>query len=329
MCLGEQFPPQIHLAAGFSQALPPTLGSRVEVPGLGVPHNVILVVGEAAEEEGTANQDDGGRPPEAIGPVIDVIHSRVIVKPEGLCVLHRVDYQGDDLEYSSQCEEASNNSQENEHLGSTQGEERENETDAEDDKATEERGRSCSSPCVLHEALAALVVGAAAAALLETPPPKGGCLDVVARLQPAAAGQRDDVEGDGAEQQQGQDPPAALAGQAAAQHVVGGGGRGAEEREAGAAAESGPASAYTATKGRGGSPEDAAQGLAAGERRSGHTLIPVTQSAPPRPAGSPGRLSSAARMGVSVPPAACSPTRLPPAQPHTPVDTPAPACALP
>lgn len=81
-----------------------------------------------------------------------------------------------------------------------------------------------------------------------------------ARLQPAAAGQRDDVEGDGAEQQQGQDPPAALAGQAAAQHVVGGGGRGAEERGAGAAAESGPASPDTETKGRGGSREDAAAG---------------------------------------------------------------------
>lgn len=99
MCLGEQFPPQIHLAAGFSQALPPTLGWGIEVPGLGGPQKVILVVGEAAEEEGTTNQDDGGRPSEAIGPVIDVINSRVIVKPEGLCVLHGVDYQGDDLEY--------------------------------------------------------------------------------------------------------------------------------------------------------------------------------------------------------------------------------------
>lgn len=334
MCLGEQFPPQIHLAAGFSQALPPTLGWGIEVPGLGGPQKVILVVGEAAEEEGTTNQDDGGRPSEAIGPVIDVINSRVIVKPEGLCVLHGVDYQGDDLEYGSQCEEASNDSQENKHLGSTQGEERENEADAQDDKATEKRGCSCSSPCVLHEALAAIVVGAAAAALVETPPPKRRCLDVVARLQPAAAGQRDDVEGDGAEQQQGQDPPAALAGQAAAQHVVGGGGRGAEERRAGAAAKSGPASADTATKGRGGSPEDAAPGLAAGERRSSHTLIPVTQSAPPRPAGSPGRQSSGSPRARRQGGRACASSRLQSHQiaaspAHTPVDTPAPACALP
>lgn len=210
------------LQQGFFQGLPPTLGGCVEVPGLGIAQKIILVVGKAAEEEGTANQDDCGRPSKAIGPVIDVIDSRIIMKPKGLCVLHGIDYQGDNLEYSSQGEEASNNSQENEHLGSTQGEEREDEADDQDDKATEESGSSCSSPCIVHEALAAIVVGAAAAALAEAPPPERGSLDVGARLQPATAGQRDDVEGDGAEQQQGQDPPAALAGQAAAQHVVGG-----------------------------------------------------------------------------------------------------------
>lgn len=94
------------------------------------------------------------------------------MKPEGLCVFHGVDYQGDDLEYSSQCQEASNNSQENEHLGSTQSEEREDEADDQDDKATKECGSSCSSPGVFHKALAAIVIGAAAAALVETPPPK-------------------------------------------------------------------------------------------------------------------------------------------------------------
>lgn len=78
----------------------PNLGRSVEVPGLGIAQKVILVVGEAAEEEGAANQDDRGCPSETIGPVIDVIHNRIIMKPEGLCVFHGVDYQGDDLEYS-------------------------------------------------------------------------------------------------------------------------------------------------------------------------------------------------------------------------------------
>lgn len=55
------------------------------------------------------------------------------------------------LGLTSQCEEASNDSQENKHLGSTQGEERENEADAQDDKATEKRGCSCSSPCCMTE----------------------------------------------------------------------------------------------------------------------------------------------------------------------------------
>lgn len=154
------------------------------------------------------------------------------------------------------------------------------------------------------------------------------------RLQPAAACQRDDIEGDGAEQQQRQDPPAALAGQAAAQHVVGGGGRGAEERGAGAAAESGPASPDTATKGRGGSPRRRGPGLAARARRSGHTLIPVTQSAPPGPARSPGQQSPGSPRAPSQGGRACAASRLQSDQiaaspEHTPVDTPTPACALP
>lgn len=77
------------------------------------------MVGEAAAEEGTANQDDCGCQSKAIGPVIDVTDSRIIMKREGLFVLHGLDHQGGDLEYSSQGGEASNNSQENEHLGST------------------------------------------------------------------------------------------------------------------------------------------------------------------------------------------------------------------
>lgn len=56
--------------------------------------------GEAAEEERATNQDDRGCPSEAIGPVVDVINSGIIMKPEGLCVLHGIDNQGDDLEYS-------------------------------------------------------------------------------------------------------------------------------------------------------------------------------------------------------------------------------------
>ena len=78
----------------------PTLGRCVEVPGLGIAQQVIFIVGEATEEEGTADQDNSGRPPEAVGPVIDVSDSRVEVKVKGLSVLHRVNYQGDDLEHS-------------------------------------------------------------------------------------------------------------------------------------------------------------------------------------------------------------------------------------
>lgn len=229
----------------------PLLGRGVEVARLGVAQEVVFVVGEAAEEEGTADQDNRGRPPKAVGPVIVVVDRRVEMKGEGLGVPHGVNYQGDDLEHSRQGQEASDHPQEDEHLGSAEGEEGEDEADAQDDEAAEERGSGGPSPGVLHEALAAVRLGPAAAALVEASPPQRGGLDVVAGLQPAAAGQRDDVEGDGAEQQQRQDPAAALAGQAAAQHLDGGR-RAAGGRRTARARRRGewPASAGRRTKGR-------------------------------------------------------------------------------
>lgn len=229
----------------------PTLGRCVEISGLGIAQKVVFVVGETAEEESTADQDDCGCPPKAVGPVIDVKDCGVGVKVESLGVLHRVNYQGDDLEHSSQGQEASDYSQEHKHLGSTEGEEGEDETDHQDDKATEKHGGGCPSPRVVHEALAAIRAGSAAAALVETSPPQRGRLEVGARLQPAAAGERDDVEGDGAEQEQGQDPPAALAGQAAAQHLDGGG-AGEKDARGSDAAESGRRARAARQKGRGG-----------------------------------------------------------------------------
>lgn len=68
------------------------------------------------------------------------------MKVEGLGVLHWVNYQGDDLEHSSQGQEASNHSQEDKHLGSAEGKEGEDEADHQDDKAAEEHGSSGSSP---------------------------------------------------------------------------------------------------------------------------------------------------------------------------------------
>ena len=78
----------------------PTLRRCVEVPGLGIAQQVICIVGEATEEEGTASQDNRGRPPKAVGPGIDVSDTSVFRKLKGLVVLHRVNYQADDLEHS-------------------------------------------------------------------------------------------------------------------------------------------------------------------------------------------------------------------------------------
>lgn len=51
---------------------------------------------------------------------------------------HRLTRQG---------QEASDHSQEDEHLGSAEGKEGEDEADAQDDEAAEERGSGCPSPC--------------------------------------------------------------------------------------------------------------------------------------------------------------------------------------
>lgn len=47
---------------------------------------------------------------------------------------------------TSQGQEASNHSQEDKHLGSAEGKEREDERDHQDDEATEEHGGNCLSP---------------------------------------------------------------------------------------------------------------------------------------------------------------------------------------
>lgn len=68
------------------------------------------------------------------------------MKVEGLCVLHRVDYKGYDLEDSSESQETSNHSQKHKHLGSTQGKEGEDEADDQENKADEESGSRSPSP---------------------------------------------------------------------------------------------------------------------------------------------------------------------------------------
>lgn len=81
-----------------------------------------------------------------------------------------VNYKGNDLEHSSQGQEATIQSQKDKHLGSTEGKEGEDETDHQDDKATEGLGGSSPSPHVRHDDLAAILVSPAVATLVKISP---------------------------------------------------------------------------------------------------------------------------------------------------------------
>lgn len=70
-----------------------SLSGGVDVFGLGQAGQLVLVAGQAAEEDGAADAEDGGAPAEAVSPGV------VIVTLEDLLVeLDWVDDQGDDLD---------------------------------------------------------------------------------------------------------------------------------------------------------------------------------------------------------------------------------------
>lgn len=70
-----------------------SLSRGIDVFGLGQAAQLILIAGQAAEEDGTANGEDGGAPAKAVGPgVVIVALEDQLVEFDG------VDDQSDDLE---------------------------------------------------------------------------------------------------------------------------------------------------------------------------------------------------------------------------------------
>lgn len=72
---------------------PPSLGGGVDVLGLGEAGQMVLVVRQAAEEDGAADAEDGGAPAEAVRPGVVVV-----ALVDQLVELDRVDDESDDLE---------------------------------------------------------------------------------------------------------------------------------------------------------------------------------------------------------------------------------------
>lgn len=176
----------------------------VEIPGFSIAQEIIFIVGEAAEEEGTAYHDNGSCPAKAISPVV-IIPGNNISLEELPGIHHWVNNQGDDLKHSSKGQQGSNHSKENKHLWSTKSKEGEDETDDENDAATHESGSRCSSPGIVHKAPAVFFVGASApsASVTWTLPPEGRSLRIVIRFQPASSREGYDIKDNGAKQKQG------------------------------------------------------------------------------------------------------------------------------
>lgn len=75
---------------GLHRAL--SLSWGIDVFGLGQASQLILVAWQAAEEDGTADAEDGGAPAEAVGPGVVIVTLK-----DQLVELDRVDDEGDDL----------------------------------------------------------------------------------------------------------------------------------------------------------------------------------------------------------------------------------------
>lgn len=69
------------------------LGGGIDVFGLGQAGELILVAWQAAEEDGTADAQDGGAPAEAVRPGVVIV-----TLEDQLVEFDRVDDQSDDLE---------------------------------------------------------------------------------------------------------------------------------------------------------------------------------------------------------------------------------------
>lgn len=176
-----------------SQSL--NLGWCVEVFGLDVAQELIFKVGEAAEEDSTAEHDDCAAPTKAIGPAVQVVFK---LNCQVWCVFDWVDDQCHNLQSNSQEEKKSNHSQKWNNWW-TQSHKGDNETHDKDDESNNQKCSCCFTPGVVHNSSTG--VGGGLAAL-----PEGGIFSAGLSLYPAPASQGDDIEDDGAEQEKGQDP---------------------------------------------------------------------------------------------------------------------------
>ncbi len=70
-----------------------SLSRGIDVFGLGQAGQLILIAWQAAEEDGTADAEDGGTPAEAVGPGVVIV-----ALEDQLVEFDRVDDQSDDLE---------------------------------------------------------------------------------------------------------------------------------------------------------------------------------------------------------------------------------------
>lgn len=187
-----------------------SLSRRIDVFNLGLVSQLILITWQAAEQEGTADGEDGCAPAKAVGPGV------VIVALEDHFVeFDRVDDQSDDLENHNNDQQYSYDGQEGNVECAAQSHNGDDEGDDEDKEANNHQSSHCLGPRVLRERLAVPLVIPASALLPHTGVVRFGVLV----LDPSrGGGDGDNVKNNGEEEQQGHDPPASGVGDPTAKH---------------------------------------------------------------------------------------------------------------
>lgn len=187
-----------------------SLSRGIDVFGLGQAGQLILVAWQAAEEDGTADAQDGGAPAEAIGPgVVIVAFKDLVLEFDG------VDDQSNDLKNHNKDQQCSYEGQKRDVERAAQCHTGDDEGDDEYDEADDHQSSHCLGPGELHERPAVPVVipasvlvphiGVVRLGVLVLDPSRGG-------------GDGDYVKNNGEEQQQGHDPPASGVGDPTAKH---------------------------------------------------------------------------------------------------------------
>lgn len=118
------------------------LGGGVDVFGLGHAAQIVLVAGQAAEEDATAHGQDSGTPAKAVSPGVVV----VALEYEVLVKLDRVDDEGNDLHDDCEDDQETDERCQGDVERAAEGDAGDDEGDDEEDETDDHQSCHCLGP---------------------------------------------------------------------------------------------------------------------------------------------------------------------------------------